>query len=399
MKGRKPIVFYNTFIEQWPARKLWNIEHLSRKFGHMQSSLKIYKSSDSVFGPNWRIDKPMSGIDSIQWETPYVIENVTRKSFFEHLSSKDDDDLKREFWYYQDDFDGFTEGSFEDIGYGLDQIVATPEKVSIGIWIGEKGVTTHAHYDSYYNVYAQISGRKKFTLVSPMYWMDLKPFPFCHPSFAQSQVGLGGRSQVLFSGINQTEIILEPGDILYIPPLWWHEVIALEDSISVNSWSDAEENDLLGKIWNFFEDSANQFFSNNQEINDLEKHRISLPRIVYQKLITILKIRITESDQDISFFAKQVIQSQFRDTFSKGYLSETLLSSQLYFWCTSKEVEMDMNVKLFSSTLARDLGTLFKLVPIDTREILLSNFIEFMSYWATGDPKKIGAFIHHCIAS
>lgn len=31
-------------------------------------------------------------------------------------------------------------------------------------------------------------------------------------------------------------MILEPGQVLYVPRHWWHFVESLEDSISVNTW-------------------------------------------------------------------------------------------------------------------------------------------------------------------
>lgn len=31
-------------------------------------------------------------------------------------------------------------------------------------------------------------------------------------------------------------VILEPGQVLYVPRHWWHFVESLEDSISVNMW-------------------------------------------------------------------------------------------------------------------------------------------------------------------
>ena len=30
--------------------------------------------------------------------------------------------------------------------------------------------------------------------------------------------------------------VVEPGEVLYIPPLWWHQLRSLSFSISVNTW-------------------------------------------------------------------------------------------------------------------------------------------------------------------
>ena len=34
---------------------------------------------------------------------------------------------------------------------------------------------------------------------------------------------------------------LEPGDMLYLPPFWFHRVIAEDFSVSVSVWTDSEE--------------------------------------------------------------------------------------------------------------------------------------------------------------
>lgn len=40
---------------------------------------------------------------------------------------------------------------------------------------------------------------------------------------------------------------MEPGDVLYLPPYWLHHVTALDLSISVNVWSDSEEQVIYNK--------------------------------------------------------------------------------------------------------------------------------------------------------
>ena len=39
-----------------------------------------------------------------------------------------------------------------------------------------------------------------------------------------------------FAKATVTHGLLEPGDILYIPKLWWHSLRALDHSISINHW-------------------------------------------------------------------------------------------------------------------------------------------------------------------
>ncbi len=39
-----------------------------------------------------------------------------------------------------------------------------------------------------------------------------------------------------FSSLQHYDCILEPGDMLYIPPKWWHYVKSLSVSFSVSFW-------------------------------------------------------------------------------------------------------------------------------------------------------------------
>lgn len=41
---------------------------------------------------------------------------------------------------------------------------------------------------------------------------------------------------------------VSPGDMLVVPPFWFHHVETLEESVSVNVWSDAPEYSIINKV-------------------------------------------------------------------------------------------------------------------------------------------------------
>lgn len=111
------------------------------------------------------------------------------------------------------------------------------------IWVGNQ-VVTPAHFDESRNIACVVAGRRRFTLLPPDQVRNLYigPLDFAptatpislvnfrqpdyaqHPRFAQA--------------LAQAQIAeLEPGDALYIPPLWWHHVESLDlFNVLVNYW-------------------------------------------------------------------------------------------------------------------------------------------------------------------
>lgn len=112
------------------------------------------------------------------------------------------------------------------------------------VWLGPSGVTTQAHYDVHDNFYAQLYGRKRFILFPPEQYRSMYLNAFLHSGAQQSQVDLDSPDYdkyPLFKNAAALDVVLEPGDVLYLPALWFHHVIAIDLSFSVSIWSRNED--------------------------------------------------------------------------------------------------------------------------------------------------------------
>lgn len=111
------------------------------------------------------------------------------------------------------------------------------------LWMGNR-VTTPAHFDSYHNIAVVACGRRRFTLFPPEQVRNLYvgPLDFAPTAAAMSMPLLDAsddpRYPRLQDALAHAQVAeLEPGDAIYIPPVWWHHVASLEQlNALVNYW-------------------------------------------------------------------------------------------------------------------------------------------------------------------
>ncbi len=117
------------------------------------------------------------------------------------------------------------------------------------IWLGNR-ITTPTHVDEWNNVACVVAGRRRFTLFPPEQVANLYvgPLDFAPTGAAMSMVSLRDpdftRYPKFRTALAAAQVaVLEAGDALFIPPLWWHHVESLEPfNVLVNYWW----HDLLG---------------------------------------------------------------------------------------------------------------------------------------------------------
>jgi hypothetical protein len=111
------------------------------------------------------------------------------------------------------------------------------------IWIGNR-VTASCHYDAPNNIACCAVGRRRFTLVPPERIVDLYPGPLEPTPGGQavSVVDFDNPDLERYPRFRHAmdaaqAVVLEPGDALFIPGMWWHHVQGLDPfTVLVNYW-------------------------------------------------------------------------------------------------------------------------------------------------------------------
>lgn len=137
------------------------------------------------------------------------------------------------------------------------------------IWIGCKGTKTGLHWDTEYrNIICQLYGIKKITLFSPKQGKYMYPSNKYDRGGKTSSVDFWNIDHNKFPEFNKAkciEIILHPGQMLYIPKYWWHciENITTSISISIRSYIISDLMVGLPEYTNFFLHQMGLYKKNN----------------------------------------------------------------------------------------------------------------------------------------
>lgn len=116
-------------------------------------------------------------------------------------------------------------------------------EASASIWIGNR-VTASCHYDTPDNLACCAVGRRRFTLFPPEQIDNLYPGPL-EPTPGGQVVSVVDFDRPDFDRhprfrdalASAQTAVLEPGDAIFIPSMWWHHVRSLEPfNVLVNYW-------------------------------------------------------------------------------------------------------------------------------------------------------------------
>ncbi|KAG7339623.1 cupin-like domain containing protein [Nitzschia inconspicua] len=133
-------------------------------------------------------------------------------------------------------------------------MVSPNEARGINCRLGSKGTIAELHYDQSRNWITILKGYKRYILAHPNQCRNMKLYPMGHPSARHSSVNWSDPEQWTnnnnnhqnqqfqsqshsFATAQVNEVVLQPGDGLYLPTYWFHFIVSLTINYQCNARS------------------------------------------------------------------------------------------------------------------------------------------------------------------
>ncbi|WP_052143575.1 cupin-like domain-containing protein [Wocania ichthyoenteri] len=211
---KKPVIIKG-LAKDWGATKKWDLDFLL----NLKEDKDIFLLSDNFIQDDNRYKKA-SFKDYIQQLKDAENNKASVKDYLTTL------DIFEYYPHLKSDIDF----SFFEKHTKINDITA---------WIGPANTISGFHADTANNVYAQIKGKKMFIISSTKYNKTMYPSNKHIYGAVASDVDINNFDSSKYPEFKNNEfksVVLEPGDILFVPQNWWHYVQALTPSISISNF-------------------------------------------------------------------------------------------------------------------------------------------------------------------
>jgi Cupin-like domain len=264
----KPVILRRSVVSTWPAAN-WTMEEWGEKLStngvsellNVKRSIRTVqnrkvsnrKTAPPKYDADWRTlmgaaAKENNSFPLLDRFNSYVEHNMSTSEAIREMLTNED----RTLYYFGDMPQALRKDAPSDMLFLTEEDVKLYRQF---VWLSSPGVRMHSHFDQDYNFFVQLVGEKQFLLVPPEYHEHMYMFPRIHPLWHKSQVdpiNTPIEDFPMYTHIRPMIANVQPGDILYVPQYWWHQVRTLTPSVSLSTWShDMTVYDHMGTLYNY----------------------------------------------------------------------------------------------------------------------------------------------------
>lgn len=225
--ANRPVILTGK-LAGWPALDRWTPDYLKARLGGREVELQSGRDADPDFEVNKAAHRTRAPFDA----------------FIDRITAPGAGNDAYITAYNSSHNDAALAPLEEDLGE-LDEFLVRPQSGPFGMfWIGPAGTLTSLHHDLTNNFVAQLVGRKRFKLLPPSE-VD-KLYNSIHvysevPDLEDPNLDIGRYGDL--TRVRIYDLTINPGEILFIPVAWWHQVRSLDFSVTLTYTSFLWEND------------------------------------------------------------------------------------------------------------------------------------------------------------
>jgi hypothetical protein len=220
----RPVIIQGA-MDNWAALKKWNPDWLKQQFGNRMVEVQTNRNADCFYEINMEHHRERMLLSD--YVTMITGNEPTNDVYMTASNGSINSQALNKLWEDIDMLPEYLDSSSERKGF---------------LWFGPAGTITPLHHDLTNNFMAQVYGRKLIKLILS-YNM---PYVYNH-LHCYSEIDLGNIDYVrypLLKKANIIELILEPGEILFLPVGCWHYVQGLDISITMSFTNFLFKNDF-----------------------------------------------------------------------------------------------------------------------------------------------------------
>lgn len=247
----QPVILTHTVASTFLAMQRWKPELLAKRLKNQKMRVKTTSDPNGFF--HYCHETPFLNVSVVESYTKncYKKQEMLGKEFFslllndkQNISSASildswEEEKKAEHKEHKEqEREERQKGEWLKEIFPIESLIVTSEAKNYSldknhlyrqsyVWISSPHTTTPAHFDLSHNFFVQIHGEKHVLLAPPSAWEFLYLYPVLHPGHRSVQVNLTApdlRAFPHFRPVDTVQAHLKSGDVLYIPPLWFHHI-------------------------------------------------------------------------------------------------------------------------------------------------------------------------------
>ena len=213
VQGCRPVVLTDV-ARDWPAMQRWSPQDLKQRFGHLDVEIQDGRNADPNYEENKLAHRRTVPLG------PFVDRVLAGGPTNDYYMTANNEALRRP--------------EFAPLLADIGSLPPACDRAQLAerssFWFGPAGTLTPLHHDTIMLFHTQVVGRKRWRLISPLetpklynYNNVFSPIDIDNPDLNRYP---------LFSQVTVLDVVVEPGETMFLPLAWWHQVVSVDVSLS-----------------------------------------------------------------------------------------------------------------------------------------------------------------------